>query len=67
MIITTTTILIIFIVVVVVIIFIIIIVGTCWRCMSGMLSLLARTDMLDCNSTRMLLNGEKVRPARQSG
>ncbi len=66
MIITTTTILIIFIVVVVIII-IIIIVGTCWRCMSGMLSLLARTDMLDCNSTRMLLNGEKVRPARQSG
>ncbi len=65
MIITTTTILIIFIVVVVIII--IIIVGTCWRCMSGMLSLLARTDMLDCNSTRMLLNGEKVRPARQSG
>ncbi len=66
MIITTTTILIIFIVVVVIII-IIIIVGTCWRCMSGMLSLLARTDMLDCNSTCMLLNGEKVRPARQSG
>ena len=66
MIITTTTILIIFIVVVVIII-IIIIVGTYWRCMSGMLSLLARTDMLDCNSTRMLLNGEKVRPARQSG